>query len=45
MVESRWFYVGLAYGLTWVSLLVYWFRMRARRIAALRELTDLGSKS
>ena len=37
---SEWFYVWLAYGLTGVTLLVYFFRMRARRVAALRSLTD-----
>ncbi len=37
---SPWFYIGLSYGLTWIAFGVYWFRLRARRIAALRTLTD-----
>lgn len=40
---SEWFYVWLSYGVTWIAFLVYWFRLRARRIAALRILTDGGS--
>jgi heme exporter protein D len=40
---SEWFYIWLSYGVTWVALLVYWFRMRARRVAALRVLTDGGA--
>ena len=37
---SEWFYVWLAYGLTAVTFIVYYFRLRARRLAALRALTD-----
>lgn len=40
MAESEWFYIWLSYGLTWVTFLVYFFRMRGRRMAALRKLTD-----
>jgi heme exporter protein D len=40
MIRSEWFYIWLSYGVTWVALLVYWFRLRGRRVAALRALTE-----
>jgi hypothetical protein len=39
------FYIGLAYALTWGSFAVYWFRLRARRHAALRTLAERGGES
>jgi hypothetical protein len=42
---SPWFYIGTAYGVTVITFAVYWFRLRARRSAALHKLGEQGGES
>jgi hypothetical protein len=40
IATNEWFYIWLSYGVMWIGFTVYFFRMRARRVAALRALTE-----
>lgn len=40
---SEWFYVGLAYGVTWVTFAGYMIRLHLLRVAAERAMHESGN--